>query len=284
MGLRKSSSKIARLKAGLKTGIAVFLGLATVIGVLYEAGVIPVGVTSVIVTLFVMVGVGLLIAYIKGRQLVLPLIVCDALSREAKYTCRPCSEANLREANEIVRPIFGRDNIDLGVLGQWRLKNPKGFMEIVNDDNLLVGCFVVIGLEPSFMSQFKDGTVSESLILGRHVLSMAETKHLKDIYISGIMVRDSGSYLGAKRAYVLIWCMLKYLKHHYRFTSDRTLFAVALTQESENLLKSLNFKIHSHGINRVDKHDLYAIEYTKDRWENVYMRIGDLSTMCTITY
>jgi len=273
-----------RMRAGLPAGVAVFLALATVEALALTTGIVPArklyGIPIVVVALLV----SLIVAYVRGRQKALSLVVCSELDSESKYFCRRCSEANLREATGIVQPIFGRDSIDAAVVEQWRLGNPQGFMEIVNEENVLVGCFVVVGLESSLMRQFKEGTVAESAILGRHVLPMSRTKRLTDIYISGVMVRDSSDYLGAKRTRVLIWCMLKYLKHHFGVSSKKKLYALALNRESERMLKSLKFRVYSKSSSRVDKHNLYMIDYTKDQWEEVSRRLGDLSAMCKISF
>lgn len=256
---------------------------ATIAGFVLSAGIIDD--VRVKWGVFVLVfGAGLMAAYISGRQRTLPLLVCDELSTELRYVCRPCSPGNLQEASRIVQRIFGRNHIDYNLLEQWRLRNPKGFMEIVNEKDVLVGCFVVIGVAQSFMDEFKRGTVSEALITSDVVLPIAEAKRLKDVYISGVMVRDPGGYLGSKRARVLIWSMLKYLKHHYGIPSKRSLYAVALTKEAEKLLKSLNFSICSPASGRVDRHNLYKIDCTKEHWEDVSRQTGDLSLMCSISY
>lgn len=284
-GLRwREPGVVHRLRAGIPAGLTAFGVSSAIAGLLFGTGTVAntswEGGTAVLAVAVVT----LLAAYLQGKQRAISQLVCEELGRESKYVCRPCSRENLREANKIVEPIFGRDSINPEILEQWRLRNPKGFMELINEKNELVGCFIVIGLEPSFMDQFKKGKVPEASITSDVVLSMSETKRLQEIYISGIMVRDSGGFLGSKRARVLIWSILEYLRKQFGLSRQRTLYALALTKDSESLLKTLNFSLHSQASERVDKHNLYRIEYTQDQWNDVLRRIGDLSSMCAISY
>lgn len=190
----------------------------------------------------------------------------------------------MKEACDIVAPIFGSDHIDWDRLEQWRMRNPQAFMEILNQDGQLAGCFVIIGLDNSFMEEFIVGNTEEKQILGENVLTMKETKKLSQIYISGVMVSDTPSFLSAKRTMVMIWCILRYLKHFFGASKKRTVFAVALNKESERLLLSMQFQVHTSAANRVDRHDLYSIEFSDETLEQSYQRIGEFSRMCKIRF
>lgn len=275
---------ICRLRAGLPAGAAVLVALATIASFLFGTGIIPIGVRNGVSTTAGVLGISLLVAYLRGRQLALPSVVSDELSNESKYICRPCSADNLRLANQIVQSIFGRDNIDFNLLEQWRLKNPKGFMEIVNEENALVGCFVVLGLEPSFMAQFIKGAVTESEISSEDVLPLSQARQLDDIYLCGAMVRDADTLIGKKRAYILIWCVLKYLKHYYAVSPNRRLYALALNKSSERLLRSLQFTLSSPSLGRADRHNMYEIKYTGQQRDKASKRTYDVSRMCSISY
>jgi len=184
----------------------------------------------------------------------------------------------------MVRPLFGRENIDVEVLEQWRLKNPQGFMEIVDDTGDLIACFVIVGLSKSFMQEFLAGHVTEKDISSESVLEMKSTKKLSDIYVSGVMVKDPGGVGGGVRTRYLIWSMLMYLKHHFRPQDRRRFYAVALTPESERLLKGLEFSIASPAKSRKDKHNFYSLDVDIDRWKKLLHRVGDLRAGCKMNY
>jgi hypothetical protein len=270
----------SRISAGRTYGIATLLGLFTIEGV--GVGLLPPGWIVGTLAMAIPPTVSAAVAYIAGRFEPLPATLIDELSQDGKYACRPCNKANLKLACDIVRPLFGHDHVDLEILEQWRLRNPQGFMQIENEQHELTACFVILGLRPSFFTQLIEGTVVEAQIEGETVLPMRESKRQSRIYISGVMVRDPKSYIGAKRARVMIYCILKYLRHHYGF--DKEFFAVALNRQSDQLLKSLNFVVVTPHDRRQDHHDFYCLKSTKDTWAGIEKRIGDLGSCCSMTY
>ena len=184
----------------------------------------------------------------------------------------------------MVAPAFGRDHIEWEILEQWRMRNPQAFMEIITETGDLAGCFVILGLEDSFMEQFINGTISEGQITGEDVLTMTQTKKLSRIYISGLMVPQKPSASKNRRVYVMVWCMIRYLRHFFGTKVSRTLFAVALNKESEKLLDKLKFSVHTSALNRKDRHKLYSIEFLNDTVEEVSREMGDFSKMCQMSY
>ncbi len=284
MRLKKTSiGPLRRLRAGLGAGVTVatvvfsFLagGLSLLLGpspYVFASAIVPV------------ITIGLIIAWIKGRATIIPPLFLDELSDEQNYKCQPCSPGNLRAAVEMVRPLFGRANIEIEVLEQWRLRNPSGFMEIVDAKDDLIACFVVVGLAKSFFDEFIAGRFTENDISGEDVLDMRETKRQPIVYISGVMVRDPGGVAGGVRTRYLIWAMLMYLKHHFRLQDGRRLYALALTSESERLLKKLDFSIASHAINRRDRHNFYSLSVDLTTWKKLLCRVGDLKVGCQMHY
>jgi hypothetical protein len=74
--------------------------------------------------------------------------------------------------------------------------------------------------------------------------------------------------------------MLSYAKKLYGLRRRRELFAVAVTKESERLMKGLGFKMACEGVNRTDECNLYSYVLTKDSWEHMISQVGDWSKLC----
>ncbi len=269
----------AGLEAGTKTGASVFAILGAALALVFEPSLYIFGSAAIP---SVLVGFGR--AWSKGKGTDIPPLILDELSVEQNYTCQPCTPANLRAATDMVSMLFGRDSIEVEVLEQWRLKNPQGFMEIIDSVGDLIACFVIIGLSNSFMSQFAAGRLTEKDIAGEDVLDMRSTKKQPEIYISGIMVKDPGGITGSVRAHYLIWSMLMYLKHHFGLKSVRRFYAVPLTNESEQLLKHLGFSVASSAKTRKDKHNFYFLDVDIDKWNKLLHRVGDYRAGCKIKY
>ncbi len=273
---------VERLGAGLRSGAtageATFLVLAAGLAILVHPGVYVFGAA---VILSVLIGLGF--AWKKGKGTDIPPQFLDELS-DQNYTCQPCTAANLRAATETVRPLFGRENIDADKIEQWRLKNPQGFMEIVDTAGDLIACFVVIGLPNSFMQEFSAGGLTEQNITGERVLDMRSTKKQPAIYISGIMVKDPGGTAGSVRAHYLIWSMLMYLKHHFGLKIARRFHAVPITDMSERLVKNLGFSIKSQADDRKDKHNFYSLNVDLAAWKKLLCRVGDFRAGCKMRY
>jgi hypothetical protein len=228
------------------------------------------------------VAFGILGAFITGRSIAIPPMLIDELSHEGKYSCQPCTSSNLRTACEIVRPIFGPDYVDWEVLEQWRMKNPQGFMEVTNERNELVACFIFEGLQSAFFDQLIRGAVVEAQITGETVLAMRDAKKQQKIYVGGVMVKDPHKYSGARRAQIMLWCMIKYLHHH--FDINKTLYALGLNRDSEKLLEALEFSIVTSAANRIDRHNFYELKLSDSIREKILQRVGDLSPCCKISY
>ncbi len=280
---RISPSFVGRIWAGLRSGATVgeatFLLLAAGLAIAVHPGAYVFG-TAAILSVLVALG----FAWKNGKRTNVPPLFLDELSDEQNYTCQPCTAANLRAATEMVRPLFGRENIDVDMIEQWRLKNPQGFMEIVDSTGDLIACFVVIGLVNSFMQQFTAGRVTEKDIAGESVLDMRSTKKQSEIYISGVVVKDPRSFVGAVRFRYLIWAMLMYFKHHFHIQRAKRFYAIPLNDESERLLKNLGFSIVSPAKNRRDKHNFYSLNVDLDTWKKLLYRVGDFRVGCKMRY
>jgi hypothetical protein len=130
------------------------------------------------------------------------------------------------------------------------------------------------------MDQFVTGTVSDKQLKESHILSFNASKKAKQLYISGVVVRNPGTPRGGKRTRVMIWVMLRYVKKLCGSKLNRELLALAVTKESENLLKRFGFKLIGNAAQRVDRHNLYSYKLSEESWKQMLMRAYDCSNMC----
>ncbi len=149
---RTKPNILVRIYSGRSVGITTILALATIGGFIFTVS--PPNsfdLRDKIITFVAVPVVGILAAYLRGRQKLLPDIIIDELSAENSYSVSFCSQPGLREADELTRHLFGRDFIPFDQIQQWRLRNEEGFVQISNADGVLCACFVILGLEHSFL-------------------------------------------------------------------------------------------------------------------------------------
>jgi len=229
-------------------------------------------------------GIGLMIGLRHGRSKFLPDSFVDEIGLDVPYRADFCTAKNLREACEMTVPYYRHEYVSHDIAEQWRVKNPKVFVQIVNRDNVLCASFGILALKQNFMELFIAGTVSDTQLRADHVCGLSESKRSDNLYISGVIVRDSSTYKGQKRATVMIWAMLKYIAYLYGFKKDRDLYALAVTKESERVLEHLNFKCHGQASYRVDKCKLYHYRLSKESWGKLLNEVGDYARMCVCNF
>lgn len=282
--LRKYNSNIiVRLRKGLTYGITTFavtIGIAASImkGLSATGTVLPISFMLIVGALCLILG--FIAAFIKGHLAHLPSQIIMEECVDDHYIASYCTAQTLKEANYLTRPYYHQEYVTDSVAEMWRLKNPKGFIHILNSKNELCACFGIIGMEHTFMSQFIKGRIIDNDLSGEDVLDFEQTKRSKILYISGVVVRGPESQVGHIRACVMIWVMIKYITKVFGLRKKCTIYALAVSKESENLLKKCSFKIVSSNEIRKDKLNLYNLEITKDGLIKIGMRIGDYSQMC----
>lgn len=271
---------ISRILSGWRVGLTTMLAIISITGFILKF-YSPSNLNSkLVILIFITIFfIGLLAAYLRGIQKLVPDTFIDELSSENEYFVNKCTKNNLREADEMTKPYFGRDFIPFEIIEQWRLKNENGFVQITDTEGKLCACFVILGLERSFFDQFITGRVTESQIDSDVVLSFEETKKEDRIYISGIVVRNPGGYYGSKRSRIMIWAMLEYIKKLYGLRKIRTFYALALTKQSEMLVQKMDFEICCDKTARKDKSNLYRVDIHKGKWNKMLNKIGDFSKM-----
>ena len=152
----------------------------------------------------------------------------------------------------------------------------------MNPENRLCACFGVLALRPSFMDQFIAGRVSDHQLGGEDVCTWSETARCPRLYLSGVVVLEPQSFRGRKRAYVMIWAMLEYMRRLYDFKTPRQVYAVAVTKESGRLMRNLGFVVETPATLRTDEWDLYRYDLTEASWHALLCQVGDFSPMCSV--
>jgi hypothetical protein len=272
-----------RIKNGKGVGVSVFLTSIAlsefVIPAIISIGVV-VSITYYIIAASVSASIGLLAAYLRGRMKLIPDSLIDDLSSDGQYSCEFCSSDKLREACDMTKPYYGNEYVPAEVAEQWRMKDSRAFVQITNSNGQLCACFGILALSDSFMDQYVRGNVADTQLNEVDILSFEQSKKSKRLYISGVVVRDPSKHVGRKRACVMIWAMMVYVKRVFGLRKERELFAVAVTSESEKLMKNLGFHIVSNAAQRRDKRNMYRLTLSKTTWDKLMLNVSDYSRMC----
>lgn len=268
---------------GWRFGLTVLLALVAVLGTFITAVAatglhVPWG--ALIWASLVVLIVSVAAAFVKGRSQLIPVAFVDELGVDGVYDACLCDAQALAEACVLTRPSYGHQYVPAAIAEQWRLRNPKGFVVLLNASKKLSSCFGVLGLSDSFWGQFIAGRISDTQLTAEDVLPLMESKRAPRLYLSGVVVRDAGTYCGSKRARVMIWAMLTYIKRLYGLRDTRQLYALAVTPDSERLLENLGFQHACDRGVRVDRSYLFQFELTKESWTRLLERVGDLSRLC----
>ena len=221
-------------------------------------------------------------AYIRGRGKLLPDSFVDEIGTERSFTAHLCTPQCLREACDLTRDSYGAAYVSHDIAEQWRLRNPCAFVQIMNPENRLCACFGVLPLRQSFVDQLIAGIVCDQDLRGENVCSRAESVMCSQLYVSGVVVLEPGSHKGHKRAAVMCWVMLEYIRRLYDLKVPRQLYAVAVTRESRQLMKNLGFVLEMSAAYRKDKCDLYRYDLTEASWNVLLCELNDWSRICAI--
>lgn len=274
-----------RLQTGAKPGYKA-AGVTGTIGVAAATLVGATGTTIGLVPILIGCGVtglvGIVTALARGGESFLASAVCE--KSDESYVASFCTDDNLSQANEWTFAHYGDESVSSDVAIQWRLRNPKAFVALTNQRGELCASFGLIGIRQECVEIHMRGDVIDSELRSSDVLSLAETKKSASTYISGVIVRDSGSPVGHRRTSVMIWAMLMYAKRVLGLARPRTLYAIAVTKQAKVLLSNLGFGLRIPGSQRRDKCDLFTYELTADSWAALLARIGDQSPMCKLEF
>jgi CHAT domain-containing protein len=270
-------------KAGLAAATAVIGGVRTVLTFTGAANVrFTLG--ELAITLPAFISVGLVAAYLRGRTKMLPDSFVDEMGSERSYRAEYCTGAALREACDLTKDCYGQEYVSHDVAEQWRVKNLQAFVQIRDPAKGLCAAFGVLALSDSFMEQFIRGTVTDHQLGADDVLAPDESRRCTRLYLSGVVVRDAGSFLASKRARVMCWTILEYIRQLYGLSGQRDLYAIAVTKESSRLMANLGFSVEASAGGRKDQCDLYRFRLTEASWKELLCRVYDCSVVCSCEF
>ena len=225
-------------------------------------------------------GVSLIALVIKGSLSHLPDdILFNTLSNES-YVSDYCTKTTLELANGLTQPYYHHEYVEDRIAEMWRIKNSKGFVHILNQAGDVCASFGILAIKASFMEYFVKGDLQDNNLGSDEVLTFEQSKKSKELYISGVVVSEPDNIIGRRRALVMIWCMINYIKNIYGIKKERKIYALAVSKQSENLLKRSGFQIECSKKNRIDKLNLYSLIINKDSINDILLRVGDYSTCC----
>lgn len=284
---RLSPNWWVRIKNGKKVGIGIFLTIIALSKFIIPA----IGSTGIVVTLtyyifagLISIFMGLLAAYLRGRMKLIPDSLLGEIGLDGQYICKFCSVEKFREACEMTKPYYRDEYVPADIAEQWRMKNKGAFVQITNSNGELCSSFGILALSKSFMDQYIKGNVADTQLREDDILNMEDSKKCDRLYISGVIVRDPSKHVGHKRTCVMLWAMMVYVKSIYGLKRKREIFAVAVTEESERLMKKLGFQVICESAQRKDKRNMYRIDLTKNTWNKLMNKVGDYSRMCTCEF
>ena len=177
-----------------------------------------------------------------------------------RYSAEFASPEKLRIACEMTQPHYGHEYVPCDIAEQWRLVNPKAFIQILNREGELCACFGVLALKPTFMDPFIAGKMSDTHLNGNDILSLLSPWRSDPMVHKRCDQTRPSTIWALKRATVMLWVILRYLRHIYGLKRKRQLYAIAVTKESRLLLEHLKFQKIGDAKHRVDKCDLYCYD------------------------
>lgn len=280
---KRPNSLLLRVRRGFRSGVKIFILLLTVasagFGLFAAAGEFC-NIWWIIITIIVITLYSFIHSLIHGYTDHLPdsIVITGSESRYEVYyeTKEICEYFNSKTAS-----YFGNDYVDNGVVESWRLRNPKGFIYLSNEKGQPCAALCLFAIEQSFMEQFKKGRVAELDIESNDILDFDGGRKANSLYLPVIVVDEPHAPIGHRRALVMVWALIEYVKKVYGTRRKRVLYAVPINKASTNLLQRLGFNIVSYAQQRKDKHDMYAFEISAQNISTALDRLGDYSRVCS---
>ena len=208
----------------------------------------------------------LAVALVASRKQMLEaqLSVDDVLPEEIGHVVRtrvecPCSSGVAQQASRLAQECYETHfTISATTFDAIRLKNPEVLAALVKEEGSLLGYFDVIPLKDAFAQLFIEGRVTEDQLRHDDVCAVSERAHCKYLFISGLAVWSPESFSGRRNASMLVWALLRYLEHYYG-SMQPLVFAVAATNEGDDLLRRFRLKLTTDAASRPDHYRLYSV-------------------------
>jgi hypothetical protein len=196
-------------------------------------------------------------------------------------TC-PCDEGLARAANDMTRPFYGGEAIEMDRYLQWLDRNPYLLAVLTDDVGQVEGYFDILPLEPAFLDDFISGRASEADMAADVILPPSRMHECRRLYLGGIAVRDPGGHTSRRHASMLIWGMLRYLQRFYGGGNAKDLLAIASTAAGERLLRGFRFRVEVGASKRIDRHDLFSHPIDRKGREVLAGSVPDWGGQCVL--
>ena len=219
-----------------------------------------------------------------GRDKLLADSIVGEVGADKRYRAQLCTRGGLKEACDLTRHLYGQAYVSDDVAEQWRLSNPYAFVQMMNKRNLLCASFGILALRQSFMDVFIAGQVSDQQLRAEDIMGWPESKEATRLYISGVIVLESTGFQGHRRATVMFWTMLEYIRQLYGLSTTRQLYAVAVTPKGAQVLRNHGFVVETRAAHRRDERDLYRFELTESSWNGLLCEFNDWSNVCDVDF
>ena len=173
------------------------------------------------------------------------------------------TETDLKNLYKLDQEYYGDSNISYERLHEWWINNKKA-ISIAYSNDILFGALGIFPVTKKWINLFYNGKVGESS-LDSNTIMRATLRTCSDWYISGIVVRKS-----SKRPFIVA----KLLKESSTFwllngniCYPINLWAIAFSNEGENLLKKFDFHLERTKEQMLDNFPLYKRTLHKEEFE-----------------
>ena len=82
----------------------------------------------------------------------------------------------------------------------------------------------------------------------------------------------------------MVWAMLVYLKRVIGLSQDKTLYAIAVSSVSEQILQNAGFQLLCSGNHRKDRCNLYSMVVDHAAFAELLSDVGNFSSSCDVEF
>jgi hypothetical protein len=175
------------------------------------------------------------------------------------YSIEPATLDDVRWIAELEALMYSADAVPFEVLGDWYLKNPRGFW-ILKRDGRRVGHIDLLPVKPEALEKFVRGEIVEREIRGVDLYSPADRSLARKLYVESVAVSPAEARPGLvshllSRFHELVDCLADP-------NQVSAVYAIAATGAGQRFLNHLGFSVVQAGRDRKDGHDLFAAQLT----------------------
>jgi hypothetical protein len=223
---------------------------------------------------------------LKSQHLPVTDILAGSIEEPESTFLRCPSDLGLSdEAKKLASECYAHDKHSLTGerFEQLRIKNSFILACLTSIHGDFLGYFDAIPLRESFAQSLLRGIVTENQVSEVDVMPPEEMASCKYLFISGLAVLDPESHIGRRNASILVWALLNYLDEYYR-SARPIVFAIASTEQGNDLMRRFRLPLSCHASQRIDKYPLYALRLTKDEITRRLACLPDWSQLCTLEW